>query len=163
MNAYFRVTSYLEGHKQEFPKYDDIRVDLMREADAVAVLKATARATANADIAPEFIEGLQYLERFNLRAADMSLFVDDDPLPGVPDEHQQRRSEFQRQAARTCATPLPPTASTTCRTWTATLTSLFWRTKRCRAGNLRMATMLKHCPWWFACFGEIATPLINWW
>ena len=55
MNAYLRLTSYLEGHKQEFPNYDDIRMDLMREADAVAVLKATARATANADIAPEFI------------------------------------------------------------------------------------------------------------
>ena len=99
MNAYLRLTSYLEGHKQEFPNYDDIRMDLMREADAVAVLKATARATANADIAPEFIEGLQYLERFNLRAADMSLFVDDDPLPGVPDEPQQRRSEFQKASS----------------------------------------------------------------
>ena len=23
--------------------------------------------------------------------------------------------------------------------------------------------MLKHGPWWFASFGEISTPLINWW
>ena len=35
--------------------------------------------------------------------------------------------------------------------------------KICRAGNLGMATMLKHGPWWFASSGEITTPLINCW
>ena len=97
MNAYLRLTSYLEGHKQEFPNYDDIRLALMREADAVK--EATARANANADIAPGFKEGLQYLARFNLRAADLLLFVVDDPLPGVSDAPQQRRSDFQQTSS----------------------------------------------------------------
>ena len=59
-NAHLRLTSYLEGHGQELPRHDDIRVYLMQEADAFRA--ATFRANANEDIAPGFEEGLQFLE-----------------------------------------------------------------------------------------------------
>ena len=55
----------------------------MRNADAVAVLKATVRAITNADITLDFIDGVQYLER-------LPLLVDDDPFLGVPYDSQQR-------------------------------------------------------------------------
>ena len=64
----------------------------MRNADAVAVLKATVRAITNADITLDFIDGVQYLER-------LPLLVDDDPFLGVPYDSQQRRSEFQKASS----------------------------------------------------------------
>ena len=72
MSEFLRLTAYLESHGREFPRHEDLRVYFAQEAEAFRV--AMAEADVAEDIAPGFREGVVFLERFSLRAADLALF-----------------------------------------------------------------------------------------
>ena len=81
MNANLRLTSYLENHNWEFPRHADLRLHLAQECEALKV--ALAEAERKEDIAPGYREQYVWLERFGLRAADLSLFTDGDAYGAI--------------------------------------------------------------------------------
>ena len=90
MSALLRITSYLDAHTQEFPRHADLRVHLAQESEAVR--QALAAADANEDIAPRYRGQVMFLERFNLRAADLGLLADDIV---APDALIELRADFE--------------------------------------------------------------------
>ena len=71
-------------------------LDLAQECEALRV--ALAEAERNEDIAPGFREQSVFLERFGLRAADLSLFSDGD-TDGATAAPVHLRTDFEEAAA----------------------------------------------------------------
>lgn len=94
MNAQLRLTAYLEAHHDEFPTHEELRPHLEMEAEAHR--QALANANADEQVAPGFRAHLIFLERFNLRAADLDLFADDPGAHGAP---VRFRSDFEETAS----------------------------------------------------------------
>ena len=90
MNAFLKLTEFLENNLFEFPQEEALRGYLVQEVEARRA--ALAEADANEDIAPGLREGVMFLERFNLRSADLALFQDG---PGGVDAPLHVRSEFE--------------------------------------------------------------------
>ena len=90
MNAFLRLRFFLEKHCHEFPRHEKLREHLAQKAETLKV--AMAEADVAEDIAPGFREGAVFLERFNLRTADLALFLDDLGAPGIP---HQLRTDFE--------------------------------------------------------------------
>ena len=89
MNALLRCTRFLEQHGGEFPPPEDLRPWL--EAEQAHIRRARAAIDAADEIAPGWRNRAVYLERFNLRAADLDLLGEED----APLELVSYRTSYQ--------------------------------------------------------------------
>ena len=89
VNAFLRCTRFLEQHGGEFPSPEDLGPWL--EAEQAHLRRARAAIDAEDEIAPGWRHRAVYLERFNLRAADLDLLGGE----GAPLELVSYRTSYQ--------------------------------------------------------------------
>ena len=92
MNAYLRMMQYLDTHHNEFPARAEL--DQLPEAETRAMNDIYASLEREDVVAPRYRMDFPHLERFNLRAADLNLLVDEDPGPALV--------HFRAQYEETC-------------------------------------------------------------